>query len=160
MQLSPVSSIHSEEICSLSELFLHSEGEKPCAARAHLINHPDKWSLGQKKIQNGNGCALGSMRFVEFCWGNVLTNWLKYKCLGWQIWHDPITNFFGSVVAEVAPSQRSVQPQQLRPGVQVLDQTMVTHRLHPLPTPKAPCFCCSQLFWWHQASLCLVSCLT
>lgn len=68
MQLSPVSSIHSEEICSLSELFLHSEGEKPCAARAHLINHPDKWSLGQKKIQNGNSCDLGSMRFGVLLW--------------------------------------------------------------------------------------------
>lgn len=81
MQLSPVSSIHSEEICSLSELFLHSEGEKPCTARAHFINHPDKWSLGQKKIQNGNSCDLGSVSFLEFCYGNVLTNYLKYKCL-------------------------------------------------------------------------------
>lgn len=28
------------------------------------------------------------------------------------------------------------------------------------PSPRVTLFCCSQLFWWHQASLCLVSCLT
>lgn len=72
MRLSPVSFINSEEICFLSELFLHSEGEKPCIVRVHLINHLDKLNLGQKKIQNENSCDLDSVTFVVFCYGNVL----------------------------------------------------------------------------------------
>lgn len=72
MWLSPVSSINSEEICFLSESFLHWEGENPCIARVHLINQPDKLNLGQKKIQNEESCDLDSMNFVAFRYGDVL----------------------------------------------------------------------------------------